>query len=141
MFGGGSMCCCMPRVFDSLRSQSSIVLGSGFPEVSGRNSDNSAEIRALDPNNKIGRLMLISARLATVLASTPPILATNEHDPRLAFLRERYLYKYLFFPLIYSYYLIFVGNNSGVYSQMMAKVTEMNKFPVKAIRTIGQSLA
>jgi hypothetical protein len=78
----------MPLFLDSYSSQSSMVFGNGFPAVSGSINDRAADSKALEPNRTVGMLMLISAKVPTRLARTPPMRATREQDPRPAFLRQ-----------------------------------------------------
>ena len=65
-----------------------MVLARGFPAVSGSRKLRAEDKRAMAPNKIIGRFTLISAKSATVVARTPPILANREQEPKLAFLQN-----------------------------------------------------
>ena len=67
-----------------------MVLARGFPAVSGSKKLRTEDSRAMAPNKMIGRLTWILAKSDTVLARTPPILATKEHEPKLAFLEQHH---------------------------------------------------
>lgn len=67
-----------------------MVLARGFPAVSGSKKLRVEDNRAVAPNKMIGRLTWMVAKSDTVLAKTPPILATKEHEPKLAFLERHH---------------------------------------------------
>ena len=72
---------------------SSIVSGNFRPPVSGRKIDRKADSNALKANITVGIAMWVSASCPTKLDNTPPILATNEHEPTPAFLKASWNYK------------------------------------------------
>ena len=78
-----------------------MVLGRGFPAVSGSKKLSPEDNKAVAPNKIIGRFTLISAKSATVVAKTPPILAIREQEPKLAFLQMKL--HFMFFLKIHNH--------------------------------------
>ena len=68
--------------------------GNFRPPVSGRKRDRKADSNALKANITVGIAMWVSANCPTKLDNTPPILATNEHDPTPAFLKVLWNYRF-----------------------------------------------